>query len=320
MKFRIGIAYDRQDEYPKVYGPADKFAEFEPESTIEVMEEAIRKAGHIPIRLGGPFALLQQKPDVDVIWNIAEGYGSRNREAWVPVLCEMYDIPFWGSDAFSLSLSLNKAATKKMALSIGIPTPGWILATSEADLQDLDLSYPLFLKPNYEGTAKGISERSIAKDEASLLKMFTHLYETYDQEILIEEFMPGAEFTCAVIAKPLQLTPVLERGICKNTGIGIHALENDGRERDYFLSETLHESTEKQIQAWTMDLCKAMDIRHFARLDFKCDDQGRPFFLEINPLPTFGIDSTFAILAELEGKSYTEYLSDLLRNLLSASN
>lgn len=316
MKKRIGIAFDRPEEYARISGPADRFAEFEPESTIQAMEDGIRASGNIPVRLGGPFEILKAKPDVDLVWNIAEGYGSRNREAWVPVLCEMYGIPYLGSDAYTLSLSLNKTATKEISKKCRVPTPDWILAYKETDLSELHLNYPLFLKPNFEGTAKGISERNIVLDEKQLRAMISELLTVYNQEVIIEEFKPGAEFTCAVIGNPLRTTPVLERGICKDTGIGIHALEKDGEERDFFLSQTLSEKTEQHIADWSLRICKEMQVKHFARLDFKCDQEGNPFFLEINPLPTFGIDSTFAILAELEGVSYDEYLGNLLKEII----
>lgn len=313
----IGIAYDRPEDYPHATGPSDRFAEFEPESTIIAMEEAIRYAGFQPKRLGGPHAILAQKPDVDLIWNIAEGYGSRNREAWVPVLCEMYNIPYLGSDAYTLTVSLNKTETRKKAQELGIPVAKGQLITDSKECEQWKLAFPVFCKPNFEGTSKGIGKNSLARTHAELRAIATYILDCYQQPVLAEEFLSGAEYTCAVYGAPLRCGPVLERGICSETGIGIHALEKDGFEADYELKNQLTEEREAEIKKWSLNLCKAMDVRHFARLDFKCDALGNPHFLEINPLPTFSTDSTFAIMAELEGKPYPRYLGELLQEIIS---
>ncbi|MCH8524502.1 MAG: hypothetical protein LAT52_08125, partial [Balneolales bacterium] len=328
--------------------PADRFAEFEPESTILAMEAAVRGCGHEPVRLGGPYALLGGKPDVDLIWNIAEGYGTRNREGWVPVLCELYGIPFLGSDALTLSWSLDKALTKQLARSLGIPTSDWQVigyntasihpATSKsfAPPSDRQIAHvnstsihpatikplvptsdiPLFIKPRYEGTAKGITESSIVRDAAQMNTEVERLQSLYNQDLLIEQFLPGAEYTVAVTGSPLRAHPVLERGVDAATGIGFHVMDVLGRAGDYRLENRLTTQLEDNLKGWSLQLCAAMGVRHFARLDFKCDAEGNPFFLEINPLPTFAVDNTFAILAELEGVAYEDFLARVLSEAL----
>jgi D-alanine-D-alanine ligase len=356
---RIGICYDRPDDYPDADGPSDQFAEFEPESTIVAMEQAIIATGHTPVRLGAPRELLRGRPQVDLIWNIAEGYGTRNREAWVPILCEMYRIPFLGSDALTLSVSLDKAATKQIARNLGIPTSDWIIApyrtipsnassstprasapgtesysapgtesspaaatTTHVPLTTDTLCtldgplppFPLFLKPRYEGTAKGITERNIVSSPSELIAQINHLHLLYRQDVLIEAFLPGSEFTVALSGCPLQTHPVLERGLDAQTGIGFHVMEAlQPGERDYTLQQALTSPMEAMLQWWSRQLCDEMSILDFARFDFKCDSAGNPYFLEVNPLPTFAIDNTFAILAELKGESYPEFLAEVLQ-------
>lgn len=358
--FRIGIAYDRTEEYAEVEGPADRFAEFEPESTIMAMEAAIRRCGHKPVRLGGPYTLLASRPKVDLIWNIAEGYGSRNREGWVPVLCEMYGIPFLGSDAFTLTWSLDKASTKQLARSLDIPTSDWqvvaldlgansdsaanseakansaveswasaraypaadseTVATSESEKGRTSripsLPWPLFAKPRYEGTAKGITEGSILRSEEDYRREVERLHRSYRQDVLLERFLPGAEYTVAVTGTPLRAHPVMERGVDTATGIGYHVMDGLGKAADYRLQNGLNDELESAMKGWSLQLCEAMGVRDFARLDFKCDADGAPYFLEINPLPTFAVDNTFAILAELEGVPYEDFLSTVLNEAI----
>jgi D-alanine-D-alanine ligase len=114
---RIGIVYERLDARPRRPGePIDVLAEYEPESTIAALEDAIRELGHQPVRLGAPAELLARAGRgeplaIDAALDIAEGERTRNREAWAPVLLEMLGVPTLGSDALTLSLSLDKAWT-----------------------------------------------------------------------------------------------------------------------------------------------------------------------------------------------------------------
>ncbi|MDI6401697.1 hypothetical protein QLX67_06810 [Balneolaceae bacterium ANBcel3] len=318
---RIGIVYDRPEDYDHPEGPPDRFAEFEPDSTIKAMEEAIRYLGHIPLRIGSPHKLLSPPSDVDLIWNIGEGYGTRNREAWAPVLCEMHELPYVGSDALTLSMTLDKALTKEMASHIGIPTTPFSVVPYSSD-QKLTLSsdehlldtFPLFIKPRYEGTAKGISPLSIISTREQLISSILKLMNEYRQDILVEPFLPGPELTCAVAGYPLIPLPVMERGIHRS-GLGSHVpgLKPSDPIQTF---DVLSPELESRIAAWSKALSEKMHILDFARFDFKLDAQGNPYFLEVNPLPTFATDSTFAILAELEQKPYPEYLGEILSHAI----
>ena len=302
---RIGLVYDRPEDYPDATGAADRFAEFEPESTIVVMEAAVRHAGHVPVRLGGPKSLLTAKPDVDLVWSIAEGYGTRNREAWAPVLLEMRGIPYLGSDALTLSVSLDKKLTKTIAASIGIPIPDHCLLPTA--------NCPLVAKPRYEGTAKGLSAASIVGTEEELTAAVARIRELYAQDAIIEPLLTGAEFTVAVFGDPLNAYPVLERALDPATRLGSHVT---GSGDDSLLTHALTPELEARLTDWSLRLCAELGVRHFARLDFKCDEAGNPFFLEINPLPTFAVDGTFAILAEMEGMDYAAWLGERVKGLL----
>ncbi len=316
---QIGLVYDISVDYHIPDGPSDGFAEFEPESTITAMEQAIIISGHRPVRIGSPRRLLEGKPEVDLIWNIGEGYGTRNREAWAPVLCEMRGIPFIGSDAHTLTVTLDKVLSKQIARYLGIPTTDWQLISRNDSifrkLPEPELSFPLFLKPRYEGTAKGITPNSIVFDSSDFKKQCRYLLDSYHQDVIAEPFLPGAELTCAMTYHPLEPLPVLERGL-HDSGIGSHAL-NDGNQTESRTSDPLSPDLEKQIFEWSRRFACELSILDFARFDYKMDLHGKPMFLEVNPLPTFGIDSTFAILAEIEDKSYPEYLSGILSASIS---
>lgn len=308
----IGLLFDTPSDYPHVTGPGDRFAEFEPESTIRIMEETVQLLGHEPVRVGAPAAMLGTRPEIDLIWNISEGYGTRNREAWGPVLAEMWNIPMLGSDALTLSVSLDKHLTKQIARSVGVPTSEWVSLLGGHEVHKVPSDwFPVFAKPRYEGTAKGIGTWSKCDDRDSLSVVVDRLAGEYGQAVLIEPWLPGAEYTVALIGSPLKTLPVLERALHAPTGIGIHAVSahDQSADRQAFTHDLLDPELEANLQSWSLELCREMGVRHFARLDFKCDAYGNPMFLEINPLPTFAGDNTFGILAEIDGVTPSAFLA-----------
>ena len=321
---RIGLVYDRFGDAPKPPGaPPDWDAEYEPEATVAALEDALRTLGHEPVRLGNVPALLARMGegplDVAAAVTIAESYGSRNREAHAPVLLELAGVPCLGSDALALSISLDKALTKTLARAAGCATPAWAVVRSADGLEGAALPpFPLFVKPRYEGTAKGIAPTSRCDDAEALRAEIERQAALYGQDLLVEAFVEGAEFTVAVVedaaGRPVAL-PTLQRAVERETGIGLHALE---RHEDaaapfaYALPGTLDAALERRLQHDAVAVFRALECRDFARADFRVDAAGTPHFLEINTLPTFAPDGTFAILAELVGRSYPDFLAETL--------
>jgi D-alanine-D-alanine ligase len=325
----IGLVYETFETYPRNPGdPADAHAEFEPESTISALEEAISHLGHRPLRLGSPHALLEQigrgeRPPIDAAFNLAEGFGGRNREAWAPVLLEMAGIPTIGSDAMTLSLSLDKAWCNRWLAAAGIRVAAQTTMASggEAEEGALPAPFPLFVKPRWEGTAKGIRSTSRVHSRRELAREVERIVTAYDQPALVEAFLPGAEYTVSLVGNaPPQILPAIQRAIEKESGIGIHALEgvhpelaarakDEGAEVGEAITPGLLDADlERKLGAMALQAFEELACLDFARVDFRLDAAGEPVFLEINPLPTFATDGTFAILAELEGCSLSEML------------
>jgi D-alanine-D-alanine ligase len=319
-RLQIGLVYDLLGSAPG--GPPDADAEYEPIETVEALEGAIRLAGHAPVRLGSPRELLAALgrgalPKLDAAWNIAEGFGTRNREAWAPVLLEMAGIPALGSDALTLSTSLDKAWTLALVAAAGVPTAGHVSVDSAAALFGLALPgpFPLFVKPRWEGTAKGITPGSRAEDPDALSREVARVVRDYGQPALIEPFLPGAEYTVTLIGNaPPRALPVLQRALEAETGIGLHALARHAPAGGFahVLPGTLEPALERELQALAARAFGALACRDFARADFRLDAAGRPCFLELNPLPTFARDGSFAILAELLSRTLEDLLAEVL--------
>ncbi len=315
----IGIVYETFETYPRLEGdPADWQVEYEPEATIEVLEAAIGRMGHRAVRLGSPHQLLRRLAPanglgVDAAITIAEGYGSRNREAWAPVLLELAGVPTLGSDALSLSLSLDKAWANQLLGAAGVPIAGHcsMHSVEQALHEALPAEFPLFVKPRWEGTAKGIQASSRVEDRESLAREVARVVSDYRQPALVEAFVAGPEYTVTIVGNdPPEVLPVLQRALEVSTRIGLHAIESRS-ELEHCLPGALSPGLEAELSRLALRVFEVLECRDFARADFRLDDSGTPIFLEINPLPSFAPDGTFGILAELRGRPLPELLAEV---------
>ncbi len=320
---RIGLVFDRFGDTPAPVGaPADWDAEYEPEATIAAIEDAVRELGHVPVRVGNAHALLRAIAShdvaIDAAINIAESYGTRNREAHAPVLLEMAGVPTLGSDALTLSASLDKHLAKTVAVAAGLATPAWrVVRVHETPVAP---SLPAFVKPRYEGTAKGISLTSRCDTAEELHREVARQHAIYGQDLIVEAFVDGSEFTVGVVGHPPTALPVLQRATEQTTGIGLHALErheDPAAPHAYTLAGVLSTEMESQLQSEAVLIHRALECHDYSRSDFRVDADGVAWFLEINPLPTFAPDGTFAILAELAGRPYQRFLADIIHSGLT---
>ncbi|MDT7856090.1 D-alanine--D-alanine ligase [Rubrivirga sp. S365] len=339
---RVGLVYDRFGDAPAPPdAPPDWDAEYEPEATVAALEDAVRHLGHEPVRVGNVPALLaavcrggagRGGLGLDAAVNIAESYGSRNREAHAPVLLELAGVPALGSDALALSVSLDKHLTKTVAAAAGVATPPGIVVPGRTPpgggveqggaesmgvlgVADADLGFPVIVKPRYEGTAKGIAPTSRCADRPALRAEVARQRALYGQDLVVEAFVDGPEFTVGVVGTgdDAEALPVLQRATERATGIGLHALDEDpARPFAYDLDGALTPDLEAALQRDALAVHRALECHDFSRADFRLDRAGRPVFIETNPLPTFAPDGTFAILAELAGEPYPAFLAALL--------
>jgi len=324
MPVSIGLVYDLLGTYPRrPHDPADVDVEYEPEATVNLLEAAIARLGHRSVRLGAPHDLLarlakSELPKLDAALTIAEGWGGREREAWAPVLLAMSGIPTLGSDAVTLSVALDKRWARTLVAAAGVPVAPQVVIRSAAEAQGaaLPAGFPLFVKPRWEGTSKGIAPSSRVESRPQLVAEVERIVRDYEQPALVESFLEGPEYTVTVIGNdPPRALPVLQRALEATTRIGLHALERHPAPAGgwrHCLPGSLDASLERELGALALRAFAALDCRDFARSDFRLDAAGRPVFLEINPLPTFAPDGSFGILAELEGRPADALVADVL--------
>jgi D-alanine-D-alanine ligase len=309
----------------------DEFAEWDSPTTIAAVESALSKLGKV-VRLEAnedfPERLRQAKPDI--VFNIAEGFYGVNREAHVPAICEFYGIPYSGSDPFTLSLSLDKARTKETLAFHGIPTPRFAVVRELEELRAVSerLSLPLFVKPLHEGSSKGITDSNLCHDAKQLFAQTKFLLENYDQPVLVEEYLPGQEFTCAVLGNGDEATvlPIVAMNFetLPDGAVPIYSFDAkfvwDRPENplDIFQCPArITSALQASIERVTLDAYRVLGCRDWARIDVRLDSAGVPNVLEVNPLPGILPDpadnSCLPKAARAAGIGYDELIQSCLK-------
>jgi D-alanine-D-alanine ligase len=309
----------------------DEFAEWDSPTTIAAVESALSHLGKV-VRLEAnedfPKRLRETRPDI--VFNIAEGFHGVNREAHIPAICEFFGIPYSGSDPFTLSLCLDKARTKETLTFHGIPTPKFTVVEKIEDLEPRarSLSLPLFVKPLHEGSSKGITDSNLCWDRAHLLRQTEFLLENYDQPVLVEEYLPGKEFTCAVFGNGEEATvlPIVGMNFesLPKGALPIYSFDAkfvwDRPENplDIFQCPArITRELQASIERVTLDAFRVLGCRDWARVDVRLDAAGVPNVLEVNPLPGILPDpadnSCLPKAARAAGISYDELIQNCLK-------
>jgi D-alanine-D-alanine ligase len=293
MKLRVGITYNLKKDSPyREDQPIDFLEEFDSEETIDAIQEVLEGDGHQVIRLGGDAGLidrLRQSP-IDIVFNVAEGFRGRNREAHIPALLEFLNIPYTGSDPLTLSLTLDKSMAKRVVLSEGVPTPEFKKIESMEDLNGLDLRYPLFLKLCYEGSSKGVRLDSKIFNPPSLKEKARWLLEKYGPPLLVEEFISGPEFTVGILGNEnpsiLGVMQIEIKGNPPDEAIYSMEVKREWEEKVcYHCPPSIETHLLKRIEEVALRSYRVLGCRDVSRVDIRVGEEGTPYFLEINPLP-----------------------------------
>jgi D-alanine-D-alanine ligase len=324
---KIGLSYDLKDSIsPGKEQPEDALEEYDSVETVEALKATIEAKGHTVVKLGGGRSFLNRvlNEKVDFVFNISEGLGNyRSREAQVPSVLEMLDIPYSGADPQCLAVCLDKHLTKKIVAWEGIPTPKWRVLNF-ADLKSLDwssLPYPAFVKPVWEGSSKGIRLNSLVREAVQMKAIVTNLLQQYRQPVLVEEFIAGEEVTVGITGnKPPKIVGVMRVVPRKKDANFVYSLEvkrDYEKLVDYECPAKLKPETIGQIQEYSLKAFKILECRDFSRIDFRVNQKGDPYFLEINPLAGLNPRSSdLVIMVKLIGLTYQDLISSIFEAAL----
>jgi D-alanine-D-alanine ligase len=319
---RIGITYDLREDYLRDGYDPEQAGEFDEVETIEAIERALHHLGHETDRIGGAQPLIARLAKGDrweLVFNIAEGMHGFGRQALVPTVLDSYRIPYTFSDPLALCVTLHKATAKRVVHDLGIATPDFAVVESMADIDQVSLAYPQFIKPVAEGTSKGITAASKVHDLAELRLGCTRLLERFRQPVLVETFLPGREFTVGILGTGdlSRALGVMEIAIVERSEAPIYDFSHKKRYEhrvEFRLAKDAEAATAGQL---ALDIWKCLGCRDAGRVDLRSDADGRPHFLEANPLAGLHPqDSDLMILGRLKGKSHAEIIRKIMDSAL----
>jgi len=315
---RVGITYDLRDWYlARGYSEEDT-AEFDSQHTIDAIAAGIAARGHDPVPIGNLFQLAERLvagERWDLVFNIAEGLHGLSREAQVPALLDAYAVPYVFSDPLTLALTLDKGMAKRVARDQGVPTAAFAVIESPDDLAALDLAYPVFAKPLAEGTGKGISADSYVSDADTLTRVCADLLARFRQPVLVEQYLPGRELTVGIVGNgdAAEVIAVMEMQFTAAAEAHGYSYENKEHYEDrvtYRLADDVEAQTAAAValHAW-----RALRCRDGGRVDLRSDADGRPHFLEVNPLAGLHpVRSDLVILSHLAGHDHAWLIGRIL--------
>jgi len=308
--------------------PDDYYSEFDSKETIEAIAKGLRSGGNEVFLVEADKGLLNwfQANKVDIVFNIAEGINGESREAQVPAILDFLGIPYTGSGVLALSASLDKAFTKKIFEQAGILTPRYRLIKDVNDISDDGLRYPLIVKPNREGSGKGITITSVVRSRAELEREVCKTCRTYRQEVLIEEFIEGRELTVGIIGNfPPAALPILEIDFsnCRASGEFFYTWKVKEFEKEvedsrglspiWHCPARLTKQEEALVNEVAIKAFNALGCADLSRVDIILDGKGVPYVLEINPLPGLDpVDSNFPFIAKCAGLDYAALMNRIL--------
>lgn len=317
---KIGMTYNLKSDWKFKDGdPVDANAEFDKPETINDVAAIFESLGHKVTKIGNVHDLLARinDLDVDIVFNIHEGIGSRDRESQVPVVLDLYGIPYTGSDGLTLGITLDKVAAKKCFIADGIPTPRYFVARNTNNLEKLNkIGYPLIVKTIWEGTSKGLTEKSRVQDLAGLKTQAEMIIKKYNQPALVEEFIKGTEFTVAVIGNENpKAMPIVQVSINGKTTLGNEFYtfsRTQTEEVRYVCPAKISDTLSKKIQEIAVAAYRSVGCRDYGRVDFRVDEDGNPYVLEINPLPSLDRKDVFNLFPKVLGSTFEDTIQQIL--------
>ena len=311
MAVRIGLAFNLKPEAPASPAGAtpdspspdeppsralradlsqsDLYAEWDEPATIDAVEQALSPVGQVyrlEANASFPARLALIRPDF--VFNIAEGLYGPNREGHVPAICEFLGVPCHASDPLTLGLALDKRRAKEVLTYHGVPTAPFVLAKSPDDARNVQLPFPLFVKPAFEGSGKGVSIRSVCKNRTQLVRQVAALLATYAEPVLIETYLSGPEFTVAVLGNGDEARCLPIVGMDFDT-LPPGAPPIYGYEAKWLWDSPSHpleifdcpapisESLAEDIRAAALGAYHALECREWCRVDIRCDPPIAPW-------------------------------------------
>lgn len=306
----------------------DTYAEWDSIDTVNAIKDALELFHDVTMIEANEDAFEKfRKIKPQIVFNVAECAFGSSREAQIPAMLDMLRIPYTGSDPLTLTTCLDKSRTKEVLSYYNIPTAKFLLVESLDDLNNFSLNFPVMIKPVAEGSSKGIFNSSFINSLEELTERLESNLGTYNQPFLVEEFLPGREFTVAMIGNgdETEVLPIVEINFSElpKELAPIYSYEAkwvvDTRDNPLNIftcpAKTDEDLTDRIIDV-VMDTYRVLRCKDWSRIDVRLDANGEPNIIEVNPLP--GVlpnpsdNSCYPKAARAAGLSYEEMINKVL--------
>lgn len=313
---RIAVAYNERTQHNEEQG------ELIPHEDIDAYCKAVSALGHDVESLevtGSADHIIDvlDRTSPELVLNLAEGTDGRDREARYALVYESMKLPFTGAGSGLLLLALDKRLTQRIVERAGVRVPrGRIVTPDDRDIPP-DYTYPLLVKPNYEGSSKGISQDSVCHTIEHARVQIDRLLQRYPQGVNVEQYIEGRDITVPLLEDwPGKLLEPVEHTF-SGEGHNVYDFELKHRKTPGTQVETrcppkLESDERKSVERAARKVCDVLPVRDLGRIDFRMDDQGRAWFLEINPLPRLAMEASMYTSCRQAGLSYPEMFERII--------
>lgn len=334
---RVAVVANLKGQRTTPLPTPDAEAEFDQQSTIDALCAAIASDGHQVSFLHGDdtFPERVRKLQPDICFNIAEGMYGDAREAQIPAVLELYQIPYTASRVLTNAVTLDKVLTKRIWQQHGLPTAQFQVFVRGTEPLATHLVFPLFVKPACEGSGKGMDAGSIVHTVDALYTRVRWIIAQYAQPALVESYLPGREFTVGVLGAPYAISasrmpshyaadgymrlPILEIESSTSVTPGVYGTANktltiaDEGVASFICPAPVDAATYAELYRLAIAAHEAVGANDISRVDMRLDANGVPHLIEINSLPGITPDfSDLCVMTNAAGIAYTDVILEIL--------
>jgi D-alanine-D-alanine ligase len=315
MKIAVLANLKKDVPFDEEHPPDDDYwDDLDDPRTVRAVVRALRKGGHeakyIAPNLGVIRRLLNYKPDL--CFNFCEGHYGVSREAQIPAILDMLRLPYTGAGVLGMSLSHNKYMAKKVFRWVGLPTADFVLVDHPDEMPEIDLEFPLFVKPAHEGTSIGINENAMVHTPEQLASQVSWAWSKVKAPILVEKYIEGREFTVSILGN--RVLPIIE--IISPTGYYSHGQKEDEHSEVYRVCPAqISDRKREELVQTALHAMQSLELYDLCRMDLRMDDQDNVYILEVNPLPLLYPDpeqASFVYSCRTAGISYDEMINQVI--------
>lgn len=315
---KVAIIYNKD-----LSGVLNKFGmqnkEFYSENNVKIVAGCLEQAGHNTTIIDGNMYVIERLQNfmprtidgeqMGMVFNMAYGIQGESRYTHLPSMLEMLGIPYVGSNPSGHALALDKVMTKVVWQNKGLPTPDfWVFSSPHEDLADV--RFPVIVKPKMESVSFGLK---VVYDTDALRESIHFIITEYQQQALVEQFIPGREFAVGLLGNsPVETFPVLEFDL-EGDPDAIQTEEDKRKKpRQKICPADISQDFADKLTDLSRRAFQALELRDFARVDIRVDANNNIYLLEINSMASLGQTGSYVAAAKVAGYNYCTLVNKML--------